>query len=206
MITITKWALIALLLTGFLSVDLVLSGLLFTLKVPFRRRFGLSLTATGVLSATVPLAILSRYAHVDTGVYLAVILSAVLIYGIRKPKKRHSCEGRDYVRAILALLREKSVDRVSFTPAPDCRDTGEDGMPWCRRFGRAIDFVCLTELSEDLLVIGVSFDDKFDVSSLFSGTENEDFGSLFRLVYDRLREPGKDPEADEWYRAFLADS
>ena len=218
MITIKTWALIALLLTSYVSIDLILCGiLLLSKRGPFWNK-GRRVLILGMALTTVPLAILSWSVHIGTGVFCAVMWVIFAIAGLldllhkqsggRKAKNKtrkktadaDTCSAQDYIRAINAILREKGKDAMCFDRSSFDSALTKDALPWCRRRDAFIDCI---ETGEDDTAIYVTTWGLTPERDKFDGSEGEDFDTLFHFVYDELlRDPDKEKDADEWLSDF----
>ena len=135
--------------------------------------------------------------------------------------------GKEFVAAIIAILRMKNKKTVSFDPKTYDSELTKDELPWCMAFDRMVDTigspalvirnVTLENTSEfndedkrlirmkglsNCIWICVKYDGDTKYE-FFNGTEDENWEHLFFDVYDELRK-ADDEEADMWLDRFLA--
>ncbi len=112
--------------------------------------------------------------------------------------------GPDYVRAINALLYEKSGNgSVSFDIRTYDRGLTKDDLPWSKTADRFIDTVRVPEDGgNDTVCIIVDCGNGQGLQRHFNGTEKEDWDHIFYDVYDELWN-GDEEEAGEWLEQYM---
>ena len=131
--------------------------------------------------------------------------------------------GADFVRAIVALFREKGLNYASFDPKAYDPDLTKDELPWCVFFDNIIDTLSAPALwPKDALldesdlhrlaekgfpgrdVVCIAVDDNGCLFyEFFNGDENEPWENLFFDVYDGIRSCD-DEEGDFWLDSFIS--
>ena len=134
--------------------------------------------------------------------------------------------GKQFVAAIIAVLKEKNTPCVSFDPKSYDAHLTKSELPWCNTFDCMADTIGCPALvigdesiaetaqfsdgdKEQMMASGypdclwICVDDEGAVKyDFFNGSEDEDWEHLFFDVYDELRD-GKDEEADFWLDEFI---
>lgn len=133
--------------------------------------------------------------------------------------------GKQFVKAIIAILKEKNTSGVSFDPKSYDLNLSKNELPWCIKFDSMIDTISAPCMwSEDITNSDWTNADKKRAQEkhfpdcicicvenggqilydFFDGTENEDFDHLFHDVYDELWDGGiNDDEGDIWLDRFI---
>lgn len=138
--------------------------------------------------------------------------------------------GKQFVKAIIAILKEKNKKSVSFDPRTYGSELTKNELPWCNAFDCMVDTIGCPELviGDDTFEESVEFTDEDKAAmkakgypdciwicvddggavkyDFFDGTENEDFDHLFHDVYDELWDGGiNDDEGDIWLYRFIGE-
>ncbi len=131
--------------------------------------------------------------------------------------------GKEFVKAIIAILQEKKQYAVSYDPKTYDTDLPKECLPWCVAFDAMIDTVSAPCLWPDGMnhcdhqdkenakkkgypdCISICVDlDGCVMYDFFDGTENEDFEHIFFDVYNELWDGGiEDEGADFWLEKFI---
>ena len=114
--------------------------------------------------------------------------------------------GKQFVQAIIAVLREKGRTSISFHKRDFDINLTKNKMPWCVYFDEFIDTVSISSGTDNIgkICVCVCTDGGQILWEHFDGSENEDFDGLFNWVYNSLWDGGiEDEEADIWLEEFF---
>lgn len=209
MITISTWALVAILIIGTLSFDAIGSGILYFIH--HMRQRGAWWLSGGLTGATLFLALLSRYARVHPVLIFVPMVIGLLcaanacIAEYRYRRRIDPCkiteQNKVWIEYIKAFFKYCGLDEVEFREESYSNGSRK---PWCRRWNKFIKSMRLSQNNPNAIVLTVEDNKGRTIESQFDENSNEDFKFLFFEAYNKTNKLNIFPDLEEWMERYAS--